>query len=682
MPYNFAYQLFILNVEDVPVTVNIYDTLSGSGSTTFYTIEGSEDDALIIETADNNESKFTPIKAKKATIKFLSNSVVNLNSFIGSVDNRWYVEVLVNTNYLFKGFLILDDIDEDFLDPDTANTVTLVATDNIAALKDVAMTKPDGTNPRGYFNIITYIAWCLKKTGLDLPLNVVHNVMEEHTPGVILYESGYLQSKTFEQEINESVDCYAALEMILSEDAFLTQSNGEWWIIRIDEMQDDAFRVSKYNADGVYQSTNAYNPVQVFGPNEAICFANNATLVKVQAAVKSAKITYNYTFPKEIVDNIDFSRGDIFGILTQTPTEKRYHLEDWANGALGSTLAISPFIYRGFNSDGYETSRYVVLGVANTDRPIWIRSSAIPISQLDKISFAVDWNLNENLSGSGIYSHVAALMLLEGEDGSFWGWNNTPFITTGNRWRTYNGDPNDAYNSLQMVESNWNPDATDESKDWITASTSTQPAPVSGNLYIYLLSFVSPNFGAKETHYSNLRINYIPYINGTYTTYIGQTNTITQNLSTKKAIDEEVKISDSPKKLFKGALFYNSGSIFKLIGRVYDGRQYPTTLPPEENRHPFGYNQAYCVFNQINRPFRVFDFEAQGLNAFGITPDIIHKYTVNETTPHTTHKYFMLMHYELNVKLCELKGVMAEVWDTTLPKDYLSPLDFKYTPGQ
>jgi hypothetical protein len=108
---------------------------------------------------------------------------------------------------------------------------------------------------------------------------------------------------------------------------------------------------------------------------------------------------------------------------------------------------------------------------------------------------------------------------------------------------------------------------------------------------------------------------------------------------------------------------------------VYDGRQYPTTPPAEDYRHPFGYNQAYSIWNQNNRPFRIIDFAAKRLNTM---PDIIHKYGVNQATQHTEHKTFMLLHFEQDEKSCRWRGVLAEVWDDTKPKDYTSTHEFKY----
>ena len=137
-------------------------------------------------------------------------------------------------------------------------------------------------------------------------------------------------------------------------------------------------------------------------------------------------------------------------------------------------------------------------------------------------------------------------------------------------------------------------------------------------------------------------------------------------------------MADSPKRLFKGALHYYNGTEWVLTGRFYDGRQFGATVPDAQYLHPFTHNQAYCVWNQYNRPFRLFDFGAQGLNGAGLLPGITHRYRIDEATEHTTGKWFMLLHYDQDIKLCSWKGVLCEVYDTNRPKDYTSPIDLKY----
>jgi hypothetical protein len=69
------------------------------------------------------------------------------------------------------------------------------------------------------------------------------------------YDVVYLDAKTFESEIGESENCYTVLEKILGEDCFITQWKGNWWIFRLDEMENNPVYVAEFDLVGTYIST-------------------------------------------------------------------------------------------------------------------------------------------------------------------------------------------------------------------------------------------------------------------------------------------------------------------------------------------------------------------------------------------------------------------------------------------
>jgi hypothetical protein len=692
MSYLLGYKMQFTNVEETIVTVNIYDTLSGEGETVFTEIEGAEDPCHISVT-DNEEEKFTPIKAKQAEIKFLSTTETNLSSFSTPEDRRWYVEIFLGDVIQFKGFLILDDADEDFLDSEYSNTVTLLATDNIGLLKDEPLTNFTDNNPRGYFNLITYVAWCLKKTGLSLNINVVHNVKEEHDSTRVMYETCFLQSKTFEAEINESTDCYEVLEQILGNDCYLTQAGGEWWIIRVDDLQDNETYNNVFDSNGVFVRQETFDiPLRIDPELEVMFFSDMATFVKFQQPVREAKLTYDYKLPKEIIDNIDFSRGRLLTPVVveskqddkgKTLTGAAYNLDDWALKAGTFTSNVptvtSTYIERYFNSDGIESERYAIINQTGVDTPHWLESNAIPVCYFDKFTLQIDFRLSVRDVILGVTTKLK--IFLKGDDGEVYLLTGNPrqearSIVLGEeyslKWEVYRGQDD----GLKY-------DSSLKNGKWITfdVGDTVAPVPVDGNIYVTL-----PGMRGAKTYWQNLRFDYKPYISGSYAKYDGQYNKISQAIRNTKVYEDNVELSDSPKKLFKGALHIAAvgpatDTRFQLAGRFYDGRQF-NEVPEDDYLHPFGFNQAYCVWNQYNRVFRIFDFQLQGLNGGSVFPDIIGKYTIGEDSAHTMNKLFMMLHYDQDLNLCEWSGVMVEFFDTTIPKDYASPLEFKYITGK
>jgi hypothetical protein len=766
--YNEGIRIKYKSVENVAWAVHIYDTLSGpAAEATFTDVEGADTPAnrFIV---DNNERKESPIKAIQWEFKFLSTTTVNLNTFITPEDNRWYVEVLRGEDVKFRGFLVLDDCDEDFLDSDTSNIITLIATDNIGLLKDEPLTDFDGNNPRGYYSIIQYLAWCLQKTGLYLKINVVHNVREINNPDKIMYESCELHSKSFEAEINESVDCYEVLEFILKNDAFITQINGEWYVIRWDELQDDVSINNIYTWQGIFEGYAPFGEILNTDPNidpniEALVFSGMRTFVKVQMPVKSIRLTYNYRYPREIIDNIDFSRSEE-PYWTGDPTyendneivEKRYTIDDWTflkNNHLPVTTEGEAYIQRWF-VNAYEKERTIKLERFQPST-LLVESNPVPLGEGDKFTLSVDSKHSFNQSGSGSYSLAVMEVRLVGDDGTYW-------VLDG-------GGVNDEIPTWVQSNSAWSiaryvfhyGSMAEDKTNFKTTTVEAPPLPVDGLITISLQN--SSNWGDVMT-FQNLRFTYQPYINGSYAKFNGQYSKISQDLDTKKVYEDEVYMSDSPKRLFKGALhtfiklplfnattgfiqselypngiypngdwtniladldtfaitgtalndgvytiqsvYYDSNTnitrivvnetvtqelavtttVFNKVIRslaqlFYDGKQFGATVPAMDYLHPFGYNQAYCVWNQNNRAFRIFDFQIQGLNGYNTLPELSTLFRIQEVSDHTTNKLFMLVHFDQDTNLCEWTGLMIEVYDTSIPKDYLATLIFKYISG-
>lgn len=173
MAVGIIYQLSFKNVEDKLVRVFIEDNSTEADTPVTINLDPSGDPCRI-STIDNNEDKFNPIKAQQAIISFFSNGEQSLETFSDGPDDRFSVTIDYNGTIIFKGFLSLNDNSEDFLPP--RNVVALTANDKLGALKEIPLTDNDGINPIGKYKLIDYVVFCLKKTGLNLPVNIIHNL--------------------------------------------------------------------------------------------------------------------------------------------------------------------------------------------------------------------------------------------------------------------------------------------------------------------------------------------------------------------------------------------------------------------------------------------------------------------------------------------------------------------------
>jgi hypothetical protein len=774
------------------VHIRIYDlSLEGDDTIAWHVTElDGSGDPFRTSSIDNGEDKFTGIKPTQATIKFISTDSVNIATFADSVidtaaggvdpgDPRWYVEAFLNlptpSSYIFKGFLNLDDCAEAFMP--LKNEVVLVANDGLGGLKNIPLTKPDGTNPTNENRIADYLAWSLQKTGLNLNLNAIFNIREKTLGTSHFFDVIYPTPKTFEDQIGTSISCFDVIEQILGEEAFLTQRGGEWWIVRVDELgNNNGYYRAVFDSDGVYQSIDSelFLIKTIEKDSTGIFFSQEATIVNLLRPHKSIQETYDFQYPIEIIDNIDFSRGALNSSLPNETIDGisyfayKYDIDDWTLYTPGLGILGTAYIKKLFTDTNktYEKSRYLVIDPNSASTtPNWLKSRPLPINKSDKFDLNFDVRFRDDVTGSGDFWVGCAIVVLEGEDGSVWvcgtngtdpnakdAWVNVNINLPG----TIQGSSRGAWLYQQK---------SDDQTKWAGLSLSSPPAPVSGNLY---LIFEATDFLTNPRYFSNIQFTYTPFINGDYSKYSASIYKIFRDENLVNKREKQVYISDAIQKAFKGALckigqwvtFFtstasfntgtnnitvstatekirtllvvgdriqisgtaNNNGIFTVVSLTNSGintiihvaeslnfeggtptttfqkigftiansfyawNDIHTSIPDDIYCHPYGYIQAFDVWNQYRNTLRKFQATLQGLGYGSVDqstlflsyPSLVHRYYLQDTNDNTNDRYFMLLSFDIDWKTCEWTGTLIECYNTTTGKHYDDNLETKY----
>jgi hypothetical protein len=783
MKYGIAYRIKFKNAErnadqtlnNQVVTVMIYDRslLIADGATQTITDLVGSGDPLKISTIDNSEDKFTGIKATQATISFLSEDLYNLSTFadapipIGGTDPgdpRWEVKISIDDRILFTGFLNIDDCSSPFMP--YPETVVLTANDGLGTLKDKPLTDFSTSTPRGYNKIIDYLSWCLSKTGQSLNINCLFNIREANNKGKHFFEACYEWAKTFEDEIGTCEDCYSVIETILGEQAFLTQRDGEWWIVRIDDLGDENTRyITTYDSNGVYVNEWTSDHAKTIQRGTDIYFSQESTDVSLRRPHEFIKETYKFEFPREIVDNIDFSREDGTPYFTENFTEdgiakvrKRYKITDWKLKAGSEDRASNPivtaYIERIFVNE-YEKERYAVIEKrVHSSAPLqYIESNPIAVGEKDKFNFNVDVALKDDIPNKSI--NYGIQIMLYADDGTKWVYGTDRAGVRDYKWAHYQEGLGDGD---RVILIQINADDVDE-RTFQSISRELEPCPADGDIVIRLYDWYN-----SDMKFQNLSFDYTPFINGSYAKYSGLYHKVSRDIHYTSVREKDVKVSDGIKKLFKGALFtanyyglftataqflelyggyyivftgnyqsllqstqtvringstLNDGSYnilevqysgtyttikvnkqvvaetisvnvdkvrFTLANEFYNSQVYPASVP-DSAIHTYAHIQAFDVWNQCRNTIRKFDFTAQGLTS-GATdstgmadlPHLMYRYTLGDTSDHTSNRFFMLLNFEWNLRTCEWTGSFIEVYKTDVGKYYddTDNLEIKY----
>jgi hypothetical protein len=572
-----------------------------------------------------------------------------------------------------------------------------------------------------------------------------------------LYDKVYIDiGATAEEEINTRISSRDVIARILGEDCFITQWKGAWYIMRVDEFDNNQIYVANFDADGTFTSMDAGTAIDMsIGAAEDRKFCNADALKLQDRPHKSVQEKFSYDYPLEIIANPEFERGAL--TTDVSPQQKWYAIDNWGSfqsdfGASGGLSAASTDIYtrRDF-IEGVESARYVVIELNGTPSNLII-SKPVEMYTKDKFNLTVSKRMSANVGSPGAVTETAAQVRLYGNDGTYWTLRGTTTVQPLPLWEPCTEDFN---TDQQLIQYQY--DAGQDLRDSVSATVEAPALPVIG--YIRVLLYQSSEFGdIADTYIEPPSFDYIPFINGTYEKYTSQQNTIDRGGTDYNARRrQQVYISDSPRPVFKGSLYIPSkisrllvsGSItFGTNGFVASGDQrakylegmhvfvdaatnpgYYTVLsatyniignttavvvnssltavtetasiyaaafyltrhfysaaplalgsPPDDTYfHTYGWHQAYAVWNQYIRAYRVFTGSVLGIGTDW--PDLIYKFSLTDTDPNTVDRYFMLLSYSQDHKTGMWTATVAEVFRTDIGKIYTDPLTFRYLSG-
>ena len=690
-----TYRIQFNNVEEQAIECTLTDE---TGDLDIIDIEGAED-AIRIVSQDNDESKYSPIKAKKCVIKFLNSQSVNVRTFSTGEDNRWLVTVKINSLTVFVGHLEQGDIEEPFQYEEN-QIVTLTATDGLGVLKthrleDVYNVWTPGNTQEN--RIIDYIAACLGVTGLRLTINIINNLREQDNDDISdtstfgsIYATLYLNIKTWEdQKVGQYLNCYDILERILGHDCYLTQAKGQWWIIRVKELRCD-FNMTKtiFDSDGTVLDFETLNYEHSIGlkdinnttlptPDAVAFFSQDKTILSLQRPVKYVALNYKFDNPFETICNETFERGDFIADLSDEVDEdgftlqaKSYNADCWTyqKGVPITTQDSDVYIKRLFQN-GQEKQRFIHFPEAATNAFYYlVNDGLIPVGLNDKFTFSFNVRYNTDFGSlSGDFQHLEAWVRLYADDGTFWSAHGVSGTQTssdppGNYWVETASDWLGATSFNQEGEAS----AIDFTQ-WQSLSFDSAPIPRSGKLEIILINQDVTDTRTKD--FSSINFEYIPYINGNYNTFSSQTDTSTRDGSYFGAIEDEVFISNSPRPIFKGALLKFNGTDYVIVDKFYEGQEYDQTTGPD-HLATYGELRVRAYHQQFRNGDEIYRLTAQGLgegvqdpNTLDDHPDIIHRYFNRDIEPTTNNQGFQLVSQDVDLRNCEWTGTLIKNFD-------------------
>lgn len=559
------------------------------------------------------------------------------DDFIVTFDDEWKLVAKDDDDIVFSGFLTPGLGRAEF--QDKPYDIVLQAVDGLGLLKGVPLTKPDGTNFQGVNLIKDYIASILAKTGLGLNWrlysNIIESSMQDRTtnPAKDTFNQTGIHARTFQKDALEFYDCYTCLQRILGEYFTLYQWKGKWVILRIGELQDSVgvkVWYSEYNSAGTFLSSaqQLENPGAT-GRDRMIHPVDAGQSISADFAVKRTRYTYNYKPWPEIPTNNKFERGAEFnsGDAGGGDTFKDFTIEGWTYGAKFTSALpnLSPTTDKGYRHTVYDTfgvekERNYILEHFTSGEKI-LQSDPFPVTKGDKIN--IDFDVRYFSGGVGTRNVVFAYIVQDG---------------TGMKYylrRTYSGSI-ELKAEWQMNTGNAIQLQSDNFLEWCSGRCESPAIPVDGLIYIALAS----NIAGNHPQFRNVNIEYLPFVAGGYQQLKGDYSETSQDINFKDVIDQEVFISDSPKKVLQGALY--RADLTTLTTPTWKRYGRTEALHFKELGEMVRYNFSRRRCYRIDGPYNGLKYIPAD-NPLVIEPLSFHRHHTFPDSPDMSGRYFVLV---------------------------------------
>lgn len=565
-------------------------------------------DCLTLRNTSGDQNKLQPILGTECLIKINveKDQKITIADLIAQHDNDIRITVFKDRDYtksIFQGFVVVQDNFQPLQDP--PYILSIRALDGLGLLKGVDLVDTNGVPFTGSLSIIQWIAQILYKTGQTLNIRTYFNFYNSSfSESASALVETQLNANTFKKAespetndpsidinaLNED-DCYTALEKIVR--CFrcrLFQEDGVWNLVSLYEyLNPNGYNFYEFQVlapvSGIVQvSTVAIGNDLTYdipiGKNEIIHPVSKDANLYLVLAYKWIKLTYNYDQSQNKLCNQDFQNSlrdtthdeVISSTIIDPLITPVVNLQTWGydhycwnnNDGPFSTLPAPSnpaFVRSVLDVLGYETQRFAVIPTNPTTVGLLINTNNILIDSGDRIEITLEWRMRTFIPSATTIGVV--YILLTGADGSFWFlFSSTSDIGEATGGTTQWVATDSVFSTalpMQFVGADHNTWQT-ISAGAVTAMADQKPGiktPISGSIK-FVLSGQNVGSG-NEAWFKNINITLHPYLNGTYRELNGDYNFSSSVNNIKQTDDENVEISDSPKRYFKGALLNIDG---------------------------------------------------------------------------------------------------------------------------
>ena len=552
----------------------------------------------------------------------VNDSTLTIFDLIASQDNQIRITVYkdqIYTKSIFQGFVVVENNSQPFMDPPF--NLSIRALDGLGLLKGVDMVDLNGQLYAGLLSVQDWIGNILYKTGQTLniryyfpfyPLgsNSVQPALQQIFINAESWQTGQITTTTdpsVDLAALEADDAYTVLEKLCR--CFrckLFQQDGTWNFVSLYSYVDpNGFA---YNEATMTVVSNLISMVNVatgvninydipVGKEQVLHLSGNDSVLYLKLATQWIKLTYTYNQSVNKICNQSLQLGNpnptyngtipssiydptiVPAITFNTIGYDAFCFTHMDNNNVSPNIspfpAIAPlgrgYVTKVVDALGYPLDTFLVLETT-THSSSYFQASSLLIDQGDIIQMSFSWRTYTNIHTSLPSSHSVAAICLTGDDGTFWALRcigDGSLVGNPNIWVACDSNFHQIAGGFPDTPEIGTEEITD-TNTWVTVNVnqnitlaviSAVKAPTSGSISIFFIWPFDLEANA-QIWYKNINITILPYLQGTYTQLNGDYNYSTSIQHIKQTESDDVEISDSPKRYFKGALLQSNGNLW------------------------------------------------------------------------------------------------------------------------
>lgn len=490
---------------------------------------------------DGDRSKEPGMKPSSLAFTVIGD-VITAEDFLTTTDTQYKVLFYYSGNLNWAGWLDTSGLQSPLTD--AKHTFDLIARDGLHLLQEKKLQNTSDLELWGDYDIKTYISYCLDKTDLGLNFWTWINIYPDGAPvrGAGGDTTGnndplaqtYVHNTTFQTGVVKYDNPFLVLQKICASFNLVGfQARGEWHFVYIEDwIRNDGLTGTQWSAAGasIQYLTTQRERLDV-GLYQAYKFRDNNALVTWQKIYKSGRINYSFDAPPSLIRNIDLNETTIIGT---TPAFFAYgSLDRW------SYTGTQPVVYIEWDANSYEENRYirVTLPTSGTSR---FSCATFPCNASDTFTFSFFQNAGVNTRC------VHSIKVTDGV--------TNYYLKSDGKWQTggsalFNTVPT-SYQGLITLSNLRGSDLPN-----------ADGIPVTGTMQI-TLGFDTLSASTGLGFIWGMAFKYDAYVNQNINAS-GQYFQSENSIVSKLALEEEIYISNSPNRVYQGAMVTVAGVLLK-----------------------------------------------------------------------------------------------------------------------